>query len=48
VKLGEDVGANISIDSGLTAGEQIIVEGIQGIRRGAAVLASPMPPEPRR
>jgi membrane fusion protein (multidrug efflux system) len=48
VKLGEDVGANISIDSGLKAGEQVIVEGIQGIRPGAAVLASPMPPEPRR
>ncbi len=48
VKLGEDVGANISIDSGLKAGELVIVEGIQGIRPGGAVLASPMPPEPRR
>jgi membrane fusion protein (multidrug efflux system) len=48
VKLGEDVGANTSIDSGLKAGEQVIVEGIQGVRPGGAVLASPMPPEPRR
>jgi membrane fusion protein (multidrug efflux system) len=48
VKLGEDAGANISVDSGLKAGELVIVEGIQGIRPGGAVLASPMPPEPRR
>jgi membrane fusion protein, multidrug efflux system len=48
VKLGENVGANISVDSGLKAGELVIVEGIQGIRPGGAVLASPMPPEPGR
>ncbi len=47
VKPGEEVGANISIDSGLKAGEQIIVEGIQGVRPGGRVLASPMPPESR-
>jgi membrane fusion protein, multidrug efflux system len=42
VKLGEEVGANVSIDSGLKAGEQIIVEGIQSVKPGAKVLASPM------
>jgi membrane fusion protein (multidrug efflux system) len=47
VKLGEQAGANISIDSGLKAGEQIIVEGIQGVRPGAEVLASPLAPEAR-
>ncbi len=47
VKPGEEVGANVSIDSGLKAGEQIIVEGLQGVRPGAPVLASPMPPEAR-
>jgi membrane fusion protein (multidrug efflux system) len=47
VKLGEEVGANISIDSGLRAGEQIIVEGMQGVRPGGAVLATPMPPQAR-
>jgi membrane fusion protein, multidrug efflux system len=43
VKLGEEVGTNTSIESGLKAGEQIIVEGIQGVRPGGAVLAAPMP-----
>lgn len=43
VRPGEEVGANMAIDSGLKAGEQIIVEGIQGVRPGVPVLASPMP-----
>jgi membrane fusion protein (multidrug efflux system) len=47
VQLGEEVGTNISIDSGLKAGEQVIVEGIQGVRPGGAVLAAPMPPQAR-
>ncbi len=47
VKPGEEVGADVSIDSGLKAGEQIIVEGIQGVRPGGAVLASPLPQKAR-
>jgi membrane fusion protein (multidrug efflux system) len=47
VKLGEEIGTNISIDSGLKSGDQIIVEGIQGVRPGGAVLATPMPPQAR-
>jgi membrane fusion protein (multidrug efflux system) len=47
VKLGEEAGTNISIDSGLKTGEQIIVEGIQGVRPGGAVLAAPMPAQAR-
>ncbi len=43
VKTGGEVGANVAIESGLKAGEQIIVEGIQGVRPGAPVIASPMP-----
>jgi membrane fusion protein (multidrug efflux system) len=43
VKVGEETGANVAIDSGLKAGEQVIVEGLQGVKPGAAVLASPMP-----
>jgi len=43
IKAGGEVGANIVVVSGLKAGEQIIVEGIQGVRPGAAVIASPMP-----
>lgn len=47
VTLGEEVGADIAVDSGLNAGEQIIVEGLQGVRPGSPVLASPMPPGAR-
>ena len=47
VKLGQEIGANVSIDGGLKVGEQVIVEGIQTLRPGAKVLASPLPPEPR-
>jgi membrane fusion protein (multidrug efflux system) len=43
VKTGGEVGANVAVVSGLKAGEQIIVEGIQGVRPGAPVIASPMP-----
>jgi len=43
VKLGMEVGSNIAVESGLKAGEQIIVEGIQGVKPGAPVLASPAP-----
>ena len=43
VKVGAEVGANVAVQSGLKAGEQIIVEGIQGVRPGAPVIASPMP-----
>ncbi len=37
VKIGKVVGKNIVIQEGLTAGEQIIVEGIQKLRDGVAV-----------
>lgn len=43
VKMGGEIGANVAIVSGLKAGEQIIVEGVQGVRPGAPVIASPMP-----
>jgi membrane fusion protein, multidrug efflux system len=43
VKVGSEIGANVAVESGLKAGEQIIVEGIQGVRPGAPVIASPMP-----
>jgi membrane fusion protein (multidrug efflux system) len=47
VKLGEEAGNNIAIDSGLEAGEQIIVEGMQAVKPGGAVFATPMPPQAR-
>jgi membrane fusion protein, multidrug efflux system len=43
VKPGGENGANTVIDEGLKGGEQVIVEGIQSIRPGQAVQASPMP-----
>ena len=43
VKLGGEIGPNVVIEEGLSGGEQVIVEGLQGIRPGIAVRASPMP-----
>jgi membrane fusion protein (multidrug efflux system) len=43
VKPGAESGTNVVIDAGLSGGEQVIVEGLQGIRAGIAVRASPIP-----
>jgi membrane fusion protein (multidrug efflux system) len=43
VKPGGESGTNVVIESGLSAGAQVIVEGLQGVRAGAAVRASPLP-----
>jgi membrane fusion protein (multidrug efflux system) len=43
VKTGGERGANVIIESGLTGGEQVIVQGLQGVRPGIAVRASPLP-----
>jgi membrane fusion protein (multidrug efflux system) len=43
VKTGGEDGTGVVIDQGLTGGEQIIVEGLQGVRPGVAVRASPLP-----
>lgn len=42
VTLGGRNGADAIIDSGLSGGEQVIVDGLQGVRPGAPVRASPM------
>jgi membrane fusion protein, multidrug efflux system len=39
---GED-GTDVVIDQGLSGGEQVIIEGLQGVRPGIAVRASPLP-----
>jgi len=44
VKPGGASGTGIVIESGLTGGELVIVEGLQSIRPGAAVRASPVTP----
>jgi membrane fusion protein (multidrug efflux system) len=46
VKTGAVSGPGVVIESGLTPGEQVIVEGLQSIRSGTPVRASPLPPAP--
>jgi membrane fusion protein (multidrug efflux system) len=41
IKTGAESGANTVVEDGLKGGEQIIVEGLQGIRAGQPVQASP-------
>ena len=41
LKLGGEVGQNVIVASGLSAGEQVIVEGMEALRPGAPVIAAP-------
>jgi membrane fusion protein, multidrug efflux system len=43
VKVGGESGTDSIVDSGLSAGDLVIVEGLQGVRPGAAVRANPLP-----
>jgi membrane fusion protein, multidrug efflux system len=43
VKVGGESGTDSIVDSGLAAGDLVIVEGLQGVRPGAAVRANPLP-----
>jgi membrane fusion protein, multidrug efflux system len=43
IKTGGESGPNVIVDEGLKGGEQIIVEGLQSIRPGQPVQATPMP-----
>jgi membrane fusion protein, multidrug efflux system len=43
IKIGAEIGADVVVDQGLKGGEQVIVQGLQAIRAGSAVQASPMP-----
>jgi membrane fusion protein (multidrug efflux system) len=42
VKVGAESGADVVVEQGLSGGEQVIAEGLQGVRPGAAVLATPL------
>lgn len=42
LKLGGDAGADVIVEDGLAAGAQVIVDGLQGVRPGAAVRATPV------
>ena len=48
VKVSGEKGAEAILDSGLSAGEQVIVQGMEGLRPGAAVSATPVPPATTR
>jgi membrane fusion protein (multidrug efflux system) len=43
VKPGEESGTGIVIESGLSAGDLVVVEGLQSLRPGTPVRATPMP-----
>ena len=43
IKVSGESGANVVVEEGLKGGEQVIVEGLQSIRPGQPVQASPMP-----
>jgi membrane fusion protein, multidrug efflux system len=44
VKLGGESGADAIVDSGLKGGEQVVVQGMESLRPGTPVIASPAPP----
>jgi membrane fusion protein (multidrug efflux system) len=43
VKPGAESGTGIVIEDGLSGGEQVVVQGVQGLRPGLAVRATPVP-----
>lgn len=44
VKVGAEAGAYVAIDAGLSGNEQIVIQGLQNLRPGVPVLASPVTP----
>ncbi len=44
VKLGGESGAYMIVDDGLKGGEQVVVQGMESLRPGSPVVASPAPP----
>lgn len=43
IKTGGESGNDIIVDEGLTGGEKVIVEGLQSVRPGSSVIATPLP-----
>jgi membrane fusion protein, multidrug efflux system len=41
--VGEESGTGVTIESGLSVGDLVIVEGLQNLRPGTPVRATPMP-----
>jgi membrane fusion protein (multidrug efflux system) len=48
LKIGGESGPNAVVESGLQGGEQVIVEGLEALRPGAPVIASPAAKTPGR
>jgi membrane fusion protein (multidrug efflux system) len=48
LKLGTDVGPNVVVESGLEAGTQVVMEGVEALRPGMPVTAVPAAPTPTR
>jgi membrane fusion protein (multidrug efflux system) len=48
VKPAGESGPGVIIDQGLNAGDLVIVEGLQSLRQGSPVRATPLPPAPGR
>jgi membrane fusion protein (multidrug efflux system) len=44
IKTGEEAGTGVAVQSGLSVGDLVIVEGLQSLRPGTPVRATPMPP----
>jgi membrane fusion protein (multidrug efflux system) len=43
IKLGGDSGSDVVVQEGLSGGEQVVVDGLQGVRPGVPVRATPLP-----
>ncbi len=44
VEIGQELGSNVIIRSGLKSGEKLVVEGVQNLRQGSVVTTAPPPP----
>jgi membrane fusion protein, multidrug efflux system len=42
IKIGDETGTDVVVEGGLSGGEQVIVEGLQSMRPGASVRATPV------
>lgn len=42
IKAGTESGADVVVEQGLSGGEQVIVDGLQNVRPGAVVRATPI------
>jgi membrane fusion protein (multidrug efflux system) len=47
IRTGQPIGARVTVMDGLKSGDMLIVDGLQRIRPGAQVQATPVPPAPR-